>query len=341
MFKHKYRYWFIVGLSLYTYFNTVICQLYEYFNIGIAWYVALGTILAITLGIWESNKLIFSFFEKPLRQATNKLKMLSAFLAMGSVATTVLTTLVVFFVSKVLYQYNWSEVWIPLKLNLIYAWLACLLFHLMNAVWFYFNEHRLQVQQTEELKNISAQAEIQLIKSQINPHFLFNNLNVLSTLVMKNSDEANEFIEQFSKVYRYILTNHQTDLVPLATELEFIKPYIFLLHKRFASSLDIQIELDEKIDHYFIVPATMQMLVENAIKHNVVSKSKPLSISIVQNDDEIIISNNLQRRESVVQSTKLGLENIKKRYKSVSDREVVVSDGHQQFSISLPLLQLN
>lgn len=341
MFKHKYRYWFVIGLSLYTYLNTIICQLFHYFNIEIDWYVAFGTIILLTLGIWESNKALYTLFEKNVKKSDNKIRNLGYFFIAGCTATTILTCCIVLFVSKVIYNYQWANVWIPLKLNLIYAWLACLLFHLMNAVWVYFREYRAKVQEAEELKNITAQAELQLIKSQINPHFLFNNLNVLSTLVLKNSDEANEFIEQFSKVYRYILTHHKTDLVPLRKEVEFIKPYVFLLEKRFASSLDIQIKIDEEIDDLYIIPAALQMLIENAIKHNVVSKSKPLTIIVSQQKDEIIVSNNLQLRESVLDSTKLGLTNISKRYKSVSDRDVEVMDHSGHFSITLPLLHLN
>jgi len=196
--------------------------------------------------------------------------------------------------------------------------------------------------EAEELKRISAQAELQLVKSQINPHFLFNNLNVLSTLIMKNNNEANKFIEEFSKVYRYILTTHDKELVDIKTELNFIKPYIFLLEKRFAEGLEIIVDVPEVYEKFYVIPASLQMLIENAIKHNVVSKNKPLHIEVyINGNNTIAVKNNLQLRESVDNSTKVGLNNIIKRYWLFSGQKVAVKKDTEAFSVALPLLTLN
>jgi LytS/YehU family sensor histidine kinase len=242
----------------------------------------------------------------------------------------------------VLHNYNFNETIIPLKLNLIYAWLANLLFHLLNAIKFYFTEYKTKWMEAEELKRITAQAELQLVKSQINPHFLFNNLNVLSALILKNNDEANKFIEEFSKVYRYILNNHDKELVDIKTELDFIKPYIFLLQKRFADGLEISVDVPVAYDKFYIIPASLQMLIVNAIKHNIVSKSKPLHIDVhINGNNTIVVSNNLQLRESVDNSTKVGLNNIIKRYWLVSGQNVEVKKDNDAFTVALPLLTLN
>lgn len=342
MFNHKYRYLFVLGLSVYTYLNTVLCEVYRYFNIQIEWYVAMFTILVLTLSIWESNRLIEPYFYKRTHQSKNKNRSLFIFFAVGSTITTVLTFAIVFFVSMVLHTHTAKETFIPLKLNLIYAWLANLLFHLLNTIMFYFTEYKTKWIEAERLKRISAQAELQLVKNQINPHFLFNNLNVLSTLILKNTDEANKFIEEFSKVYRYILNNHDKELVDVKTEVDFIKPYIFLLQKRFSESLKINITINEKYESFYIIPASLQMLIENAIKHNVVSKHKPLVIDIHSNgNNTIVVSNNLQLRDSVEHSTKIGLANIVKRYLLVSGREVKVDKSSNDFTVTLPLLNLN
>ncbi|WP_462255278.1 sensor histidine kinase [Ferruginibacter sp.] len=241
-----------------------------------------------------------------------------------------------------LHNYSFKQTVIPLKLNLIYAWLANLLFHLLNAIKFYFTQYKTKWMEAEELKRISAQAELQLVKSQINPHFLFNNLNVLSALIMKNNEEANKFIEEFSKVYRYILNNHDKELVDIKTELDFIKPYIFLLQKRFAEGLDITIEVPEPYEKFYVIPASLQMLIENAIKHNVVSKTKPLHIDVhINGNNSIVVSNNLQLRQSVDNSTKIGLANIIKRYQLVSGKNVTVKNDAVDFTVALPLLTLN
>jgi LytS/YehU family sensor histidine kinase len=342
MFANKSRYLFIFILAIYTYLNTVLCEVYKYFNIAIEWYVAFGTIAVITLLVWEGSRLVEPVFIKLFAKQKSKIKILLLFFAAGSILTAIITVGVVFFVSMVLHNYNFNETIIPLKLNLIYAWLANLLFHLLNAIKFYFTEYKTKWMEAEELKRITAQAELQLVKSQINPHFLFNNLNVLSALILKNNDEANKFIEEFSKVYRYILNNHDKELVDIKTELDFIKPYIFLLQKRFADGLEISVDVPVAYDKFYIIPASLQMLIENAIKHNIVSKSKPLHIDVhINGNNTIVVSNNLQLRESVDNSTKVGLNNIIKRYWLVSGQNVEVKKDNDAFTVALPLLTLN
>jgi two-component system, LytTR family, sensor kinase len=342
MFTHKYRYFFIAGLAIYTYLNTLLCEVYRYFNIEIEWYIAFATIFLNTFLIWEASRLLEPVFKKLIAKRKNKLTGLFWFFAAGSTLTTIITVALVFFVSMVLHSYSFKETIIPLKLNLIYAWLANLLFHLLNAIMFYVKEYKTKWMEAEELKRVSAQAELQLVKSQINPHFLFNNLNVLSALVMKNNDEANRFIEEFSKVYRYILSNHDKELVNIKTELDFIKPYIFLLQKRFSDGLDVTVNVPKSYENFYIIPASLQMLIENAIKHNVVSKNKPLHIDVhINGNNTIVVSNNLQLRESVEGSTKIGLANIIKRYWLVSGRNVEVKEDKKDFTVTLPLLTLN
>ncbi len=342
MFDHKNRYLFILILAIYTYLNTVLCEVYKYFGIAIEWYMAFGTILSITLLVWESSRLLQPRFKKIFRVREFKISTLFLFFIAGSILTTIITVGIVFFVGMVVHRYTVKETFIPLKLNLIYAWLANLLFHLLNAIKFYFTEYKTKWMEAEELKRISAQAELQLVKSQINPHFLFNNLNVLSALVMKNNNEANRFIEEFSKVYRYILTTHDKELVNVKTELDFINPYIFLLQKRFAEGLEIVINVPKAYEHFYVIPASLQMLIENAIKHNVVSKTKPLRIDVhVNGNNTIVVKNNLQLRESVDNSTKVGLSNIVKRYWLFSGQKVEVKNDDGAFSVTLPLLILN
>lgn len=342
MFTHKHRYLFILALAVYTYVSTVLCEVYKYFHIEIEWYVAFGTITLITLGIWEASRFMEPYFNKKIEASKNRIKTLLIFFAAGSIATTLITTGLVFFVSKVLHNYSTAQTIIPLKLNLIYAWLANLLFHLLNAVKFYFTKYKRKWVEAEELKRITAQAELQAIKNQINPHFLFNNLNVLSALVMKNTEEANKFIEEFSKVYRYILSNHDKELVDLKTELEFIKPYVFLLQKRFADGLNVSVDIPPAYEKFYIIPASLQMLIENAIKHNVISKAKPLNINVhINGNNTVVVTNNLQPRETAVPSTRIGLNNIIKRYQIISGQQVKVENDTEAFTVALPLLNLN
>ena len=241
-----------------------------------------------------------------------------------------------------LHNHSFNETIIPLKLNLIYAWLANLLFHLINAIFFYFKEYKTTWMEAEELKMMTAQAELQLVKSQVNPHFLFNNLNVLSALVMKNNSEANQFIEAFSKVYRYILNNHEKELVDIETEIEHTRPYIFLLQKRFPDGLIIRMNIPENYHRLYVIPASMQMLIENAVKHNVVSRNKPLYIDVHANgNNSIVVTNNMQSRKPDEASTGIGLSNIIKRYLLVSGREVSIEKTTDTFAVTIPLITLN
>jgi LytS/YehU family sensor histidine kinase len=161
-------------------------------------------------------------------------------------------------------------------------------------------------------------------------------------MVIKDNPEANHFIEEFSKVYRYILSNQEKELVELRTELEFIQSYIFLLQKRFDEGLIVAVNIPNQYQSYYMVPAALQMLIENAIKHNVVSKNRPLHINVYANGNETLnVKNNLQPRVAAEPSTRIGLQNIHKRYELISGRDVIVKKSEFEFEVSLPLLQLN
>lgn len=342
MFSHRYRYLFIAILSLYTFMNTALCNVYYYFNIDIEWYYALLTIFSITFLIWEGNRIVKPYIKKRFLTPSSKVRFLAFFFIAGNVIAFFASVLVVYIIGNVLHGYTWSQSSNPFKLNIIYGSLINLFFHLLNAILFFFREYRRHWAEAEELRRISSQAEIQLVKNQINPHFLFNNLNVLSGMVIKDNPEANHFIEEFSKVYRYILNNQEKELVKVESELNFIQPYLFLLQKRFEGGLKVDINIPEKYNNWHVIPAAIQMLIENAIKHNVVSRSKPLQIDIYANGNETLtVKNKLQPRLMTEPSTRIGLENIKKRYELISGRDVIIRQTDTQFEVSIPLLHLN
>lgn len=342
MFNHRYRYLFILLLALYTFFNTVVCDVYHYFRIEIEWYYAAMTILSVTLVTWEGNRLIKPWFKKKFLTPKTKVRFLAFFFIAGNGVALLAAIGTVFFFGTVIHDYSWQENLNPYKLNIIYGSLINLFLHLLNAIHFFFREYRRQWKETEELRQISAQAQIQLVKSQINPHFLFNNLNVLSGMVIKDNPEANRFIEEFSKVYRYILSNQEKELVELRSELDFIQPYIFLLQTRFDQGLSVTVNIPEHYKSWHVVPAALQMLIENAIKHNVVSRNKPLHIDIHTNGNQtLVIKNNVQPRLAVESSTRIGLQNIRKRYELICGRDVVIKQSDKAFEVAIPLLQLN
>ncbi len=342
MFNHRHRYLFIVLLSLYTFLSTELCNVYHYFDIETEWYYALLTILLITGLTWEGNRLVEPIICKRISPEKSKARYLGSFFVAGNIIGASAALLIVYLVGNVLHDYSWQQNLNPLKLNIIYVTLVNLLFHLVNTIFFFFREYQKKWMEAEELRRISSQAELELIRSQINPHFLFNNLNVLSGMVIKNNPEANKFIEEFSKVYRYILSNQQKELVELKSELDFIQPYIFLLQKRFDNGLKIDISIGEQYKSHHVVPAALQMLIENAIKHNVVSRNRPLHIDIHTNgNNTLVVKNNLQLRQAAEPSGRIGLQNIRKRYELISGQDITITKTEESFEVILPLLHLN
>jgi len=189
-----------------------------------------------------------------------------------------------------------------------------------------------------KLQAAQTAAQYESLQNQVNPHFLFNSLNVLSSLVYKNQDLAAKFIKQLSVVYRYVLEVKDKEVVTLETELEALESYIFLIQIRFAKGLNIQNELIKTEQK--IVPLSLQMLLENAIKHNSVHADRPLDIKLYEEENYIIVENNLQRKNNPQESTGIGLENIKKRYQYLSNQEVIIEETEDRFLVKLPILNV-
>lgn len=202
----------------------------------------------------------------------------------------------------------------------------------------FFNNWKSSLIEVEKYKTESAQAQLQNLKEQVNPHFLFNNLSVLSSLVYKDQDKAVDFINQLSKVYRYLLDSRNTELISLQEELTFIKSYIYLLEIRFDTSIRFDIQIPDAYLKYVLPPMALQMLVENTIKHNEVSSEQPLTVSIVVQNNMLEVKNNLQPRLQQEESSKTGLNNIRERYKHYTDKKVEVINDTKHFIVRLPLL---
>jgi PAS domain S-box-containing protein len=186
----------------------------------------------------------------------------------------------------------------------------------------------------------NLQSQFEVLKQQVNPHFLFNSLNVLTSLIKVDPDLAESFTERLSKVYRYVLENKEKDLVSLSTELEFLNAYLFLLEIRFMKKLFIDIKIDKAYYDYLILPIAIQLIIENAIKHNTFSKAQPLRIEIFVDDQQRLnIINNLNVRETKFVSTGVGLENINRRYALVSDQKPEFLKTKEHFIAKLPLLK--
>jgi ligand-binding sensor domain-containing protein len=197
--------------------------------------------------------------------------------------------------------------------------------------------HRLH-SKASMLEKEKAMAMYDALKQHLNPHFLFNSLTSLSGLIQIDPKKAAEFLDQMSQIYRYILRNKETELVHLSDEINFVELYISLLKTRFSAGLDIQIQVPADYNYRKVVPVTLQNLIENAIKHNVIDEEAPLVISISVNDDYLVVSNNLQKKKFVATSNKQGLENLRSFYSYLTTLPVLVSETETAFIVKIPLL---
>ena len=203
---------------------------------------------------------------------------------------------------------------------------------------FFMNELRHSVEEKEMLKRESVSAQLNALRTQVNPHFLFNNLNTLSSIIPEDPQQAVDFVQQLSKVYRHILEVKDEKSIPLKDELDVLKAYAFLLQTRFGHNIEIDINVaDEKLQKR-IVPLSLQLLMENAIKHNIVSADKPLKIEVYAENGSLVVSNNLQKKNQLHESTGIGLDNIRNRYKLLGDKTVQVTESGSNFTVSIPLL---
>lgn len=197
---------------------------------------------------------------------------------------------------------------------------------------------KLSLIEFERYKTETAHAQLQNLKNQLNPHFLFNNLSVLTSLIYKNQDKAADFINELSKVYRYVLDTKNSELVTLHQELDFINHYIYLQKIRFEDSFLFEINVEESKKNDFLLPMCLQMVVENTIQHNETSQTNPLKVKIYTQNNALIIENPIKPRKEIVNSSKTGLKNIQKRYSFFTDEKVIIENNGTVFRVILPLI---
>lgn len=204
-----------------------------------------------------------------------------------------------------------------------------------NAILFFMKWKEAAVQQ-EKLKREQLALQYETLKSQVNPHFLFNNLNALTSLISTNPDKAIDFVKKLSEVYRYVLDQKNTELVNLETELQFVESYIFLQKIRFGNNLVVETDIKNK--NYKVIPLSVQMLVENAIKHNEISDRNPLYIRIFSDENQYLTIENKLQKKSGSEGNGTGIDNIKNRYQFFTDRELLLAISKEYFRIRIPLL---
>lgn len=210
---------------------------------------------------------------------------------------------------------------------------------LLGSAFFFYIIWRKAIEREQILREENLKYKYRNLKSQVNPHFLFNSLNTLSELVYSDAKKADNYIQKLSSIYRYILENEENDFILLNEELKFVKEYFNLQKERDNDKIFLEIDVHET-EKYKIIPVSLQLLVENALKHNSMSREKPLKIKIFNNNDYIFVSNTIQRKNILESSTQMGLSNLRERVRSIMDKELVVTEENNQFMIKIPINQL-
>lgn len=202
----------------------------------------------------------------------------------------------------------------------------------------FFKAWREEVIQKQEVKREALALQYKVLQDQINPHFLFNSLNVLGSLIDIDVDRAKHFNRELSKFYRDVLQFKDQDIIPLKNEIDFVNKYIYLQQIRFGEALQVDIVLNEKVEGK-VIPLSLQTLVENAIKHNEISKANPLKIVIAISDNyELVVENNLQPKALLEETSKTGLKNLAGRYEYLTGKEMKVAKNGSYFRVTLPLI---
>ena len=231
----------------------------------------------------------------------------------------------------------------PLPTVLVYN---ALIFSVVNIIltailegMLFFSKGDAAEQKAKALEKELSQIRFEVLKSQINPHFMFNSLNVLSGLIDKDVNKAQQFIDEFSLIYRYVLETIEKPVVTLNDELQFVRSYVFLQQMRYGEALEVEVNLPAHLLSSLLPPLSLQVVFENAIKHNVVSPSSPLRIEVFAEDEWLVVKNNIQPKVSSGASTRLGQDNMVKRYKMVCSRTPQFMVDMHHYTARLPLIE--
>jgi sensor histidine kinase YesM len=314
----------LVDHSTYSLWQTKFSYLY---TIGIAFIV------------WQGNRYLlftlrsyFDWFNKPLR----KIVLLVLAISFYTIPVSVLL-LVGWYHLFAEGKVDWNIV----SMNALIIMIAVLfIVHVYETV-FLVKEAETEKVQRAQTEKAKAEAELEALKNQIDPHFIFNSLNTLSHLIEEKPVKAKQFNDNLADVYRYILQNKVRDLVLLREEMDFLNDYFSLLKIRFEKAVQLNISVPENcLDQFLIPPISLQILAENAMKHNEFNEASPLVINIIMEEDALVINNNLRKKKLRKPSSGIGLKNLNERYTLTTKKFITIVEGENNFTVSLPVLKI-
>ncbi|MEM1134866.1 MAG: histidine kinase [Bacteroidota bacterium] len=330
---------FLLGFSIYFYIQGPPQE--QSSEIAPVFYLATTWILSVILLLWIGNYGIYLLFDRLLPWASNMAKRLYLQLLISGIYTLMIVN-ATYYIFKSAFTLLPPDIYQLVLLNIYGVLFLLPVFSIFFGIYFMLKWKKVTIEKnTLEKENMLS--ELKALKSHIDPHFLFNNLNILSSLIEPYNEAALDFLDNFSEVYRYVLKNKDTEAVSLNTELDFMEAYLHILEKRFENQLIIKSNVDIRLRNKMIPPMALQLLVENTIKHNKLSFRTPLCVELFnEGETYLVVKNNIQRKtQKPGNPGDTGLYNLKKRLSYVTNKELKVSDNGAYFTVSIPLLSLD
>lgn len=294
--------------------------------------------LLFTIIDWNINRSIMIFLRKKYPDFSDDAKRITLFFLAVS-CTVILVDFIGVSLLNLIPNVNVVHYQSRIKQLLLIVFLTVMIMAIYEAIYYNIRLKK-SIREEEESKRILIQAQLEVLQNQAQPHFFFNTLNTLRDIIDQNSkEEAKEFVDKLSDIFRYLLEAGNNNLISLKNELGFAKAYIHIQSERFGDNLKLNWNIPEASLSAMVVPMSLQLLLENAIKHNVISKAKPLVITVTINENKLLVSNKIVPKSTQLPSTKLGLANIEKRYTLISGKSIEIENDGNLFSVSLPLLK--
>ncbi|MBP6184633.1 MAG: histidine kinase [Saprospiraceae bacterium] len=294
--------------------------------------------LIYTLFVWEGNRFIFIYASRKypdLRLWKKRLRLVFLFCFSYTAVSCTLAGILIYALFPAL---GLTVIEPNFAASYGASYLLLLAFGAVYESIRYFTLWKTALEAKEHLEQVHLASQLEGLRNQVNPHFLFNSLNTLTWLISENQDKAIHFVQKLSKVYRYVLESRESTLVSLEEERTFLDAYLYLLKERFGENLRINLDRFPVLTAWQIVPLSLQLLVENAIKHNIVSSEHPLHLELFEEGTFLIVRNNLQKKLQVQESTGVGLANIRQRYKMINNLEVEIQMSDTHYAVHLPLI---
>lgn len=331
-------YTFIASMPLIDFVLNYIMYDERIFSDGRIWLISFPILYVIGIGSWYTHTIISSVINRKypgLQQTRLRIVILSLSI-IPFMSACVLLIFVMYDAINILgYQLTSTD----LKLGLLAGFCVNLIFETLYQADYVLEKYKESVEEKETLQQLAMEQEFDTLKSQVNPHFLFNCFNTLSSLISEDKQKAEIFLNELSKVYRYLLRNNEDGLSTVGNEIKFIESYFRLLQTRHGEAVQINMEIDKRYEPYLLPSLSLQLLVENVVKHNVLSRNKPLEIDIFTTaGNKLVVNNNLQRRTIKAPSNKVGLENIKAKYNLLRQPGFQVMEDDKNFTVVLPLI---